>query len=349
MSKTWFTDTDPNEAEDAPFASSDTLPTAGPAGPAPTASPLPRQGGGGFMVPGYHPVRLLGRGGMGEVWLADRIGDAGVKVRCALKVILPERETEQSFRRHFLNEARMAARLRHPNVVGVFDVGQAEDRLYIAMEWVDGTDARGLIRRLRSQQLLLPMKHALYILRSALQGLHYAQTMRTEDGRRLKLVHRDISPENLLISREGAVKVADFGVAWTVTSGTTPRAIGKLHYFAPELLTGAPASPRSDLFALGVTFYELLTMEPLFNRKAPIDEVRRAVKAFDPRSIFDRDLSLPDELEDILMRCLAPDPHNRYASALEMLEDVNDYAYEAGIRLLDAHFARYIGRLLERG
>lgn len=307
-----------------------------------------RWGGGDVAIPGYTLLRPIGRGGMGEVWLAERVGEAGVGVRCALKIILPEREGEGAYREHFVNEARMSALLRHPNVVTVFDVGQVGERLYMAMEWVDGLDLRDLIRRLRAFGTGLPMKHALYILRAAAQGLHYAHTLRDLDGRRLHLVHRDISPENLLISRDGAVKLSDFGVAWSAASGAAPRAVGKVHYFAPELLQGAAATARSDLFAVGVTCYEMLTMQPLFSRGGSVREVCRELARFRPEALFERDLSVPEELEDILLRCLAVDPGERYGSALELLEDVNDFTYEAGIRLLDAHFARYIGRVLDR-
>jgi len=371
MSKTWFTDSDsdPDDFADAPTdpgGGAPQKPAAPPASPPasavrrePTFSTRPQLTSNGtprseswsdvpVAIPGYTLLSPIGRGGMGEVWLAERISEAGVGVRCALKIILPERETEHAYRAHFLNEARTSSLLRHPNVVTIFDVGQVAERLYMAMEWVDGVDLRDLIRRLRTLGAHLPMKHALYILRASAQGLHYAHTMKDLEGRHLKLVHRDISPENLLISREGAVKLSDFGVAWSAASGTTPRAVGKVHYFAPELLHGGAASVRSDLFALGVTFYEMLMMRPLFSRRNTMREVCAEVARFQPASLFERDLSVPEELEDILMRCLAVDPTERYSSALELLEDVNDFTYEAGIRLLDAHFAKYIARVLER-
>jgi len=369
MSKTWFTDSDSDPSDefaDAPTDPGEPMKAQQPERPAasvsrrePTFSTRPQLTAGGTPssagwgdtsvdIPGYTLLSPIGRGGMGEVWLAERGGDAGVGVRCALKIILPERETELAYRSHFLQEARTSSLLRHPNVVTIFDVGQFEDRLYMAMEWVDGVDLRDLIRRLRTFGAHLPMKHALYILRASAQGLHYAHTMKDLEGNELRLVHRDISPENLLISREGAVKLSDFGVAWSAASGTTPRAVGKVHYFAPELLHGGAASVQSDLFALGVTFYEMLMMKPLFSRRSSMREVCAEVARFQPASLFERDLSIPEELEDILMRCLAVDPGERYTSALELLEDVNDFTYEAGIRLLDAHFAKYVARVLER-
>ncbi|GEM_PF-1602017 len=300
-----------------------------------------------FKVPGYKLLRPLAHGGMGEVYLAERRGDTGVGVLCALKVILPSRVGDEGFQARFLNEARMASKLRHPNVVQVFDVGRVLDRLFIAMEWVEGLDARGLMRRARQRKAEIPLKHVLFVLRESLKGLHYAHTAKDPSGQPLGLVHRDLSPENLLLSRDGAVKLTDFGVAQEQATGPRKRRLaGKVHYFAPELFKGARASVQSDLFALGVTFYEMLTVRPLFSRKLALSDVKKAIKDFDPEERLAGDLTIPDELEDILLRVLAADPADRYGSALELLEDVNDYLYESGLRLLDAHFAEYVQRVL---
>lgn len=315
------------------------------------SDPLPRGAGEGaddvIEIPGYRMLGRISRGGMGEVLLAERLSEAGVSVRCAIKVVHPGRRDDPLYSHQILAEARIAAELRHPNIVSIMDVGRRGDQVWLAMEWVDGCDLRMLRRQAREQGADLPLRHVVYIAREALQGLHHAHGARGPDGRTLGLVHRDISPGNVLVSRQGAVKLADFGVAALTARGGPTRLAGKPQYLAPELYRGAPASVQSDLFAMGVTLFELLTMQPLVPRHLSFAETERFVLALDPKDLLAGDLTLPDGLDQIILRALARQPQDRYATALEMLEDVNDFAYEAGLRLLDAHFARYVGRCLD--
>ena len=324
----------------APSASAAT--SSAPAQPTNLAGPYSE----GMEIPGYTLDAPLGHGGMAQVWKASRLTTAGVVVPCVVKAILEGKEHDARFQRKFLDEAEIYARLRHPNLVQVIDVGRVQGRLYLAMEWIEGLDGTALVVRARRRKVEIPLRHVVYIIKETLQGLHHAHTAR--DG---GFVHRDISPGNILISRDGAVKLADFGVARSVEALAAERRktmAGKLHYFAPELVTGrSSSSVSSDIFALGVTFYELLSCAPLFPRRAQWPELRRTIAAFDPRKLIEDDLTMPEGLEDILLRCLARDPRDRYRSALEFLEDISDFAYESGIRLLDAHFARYIQRFLE--
>ena len=298
-----------------------------------------------LVIPGYELDAPLAHGGMAQVWKARRITSAGVAVPCVIKAIIAGKEDDARFQRKFLGEAEIYARLRHPNLVQVLDVGRARGRLFLVMEWIEGLDGTALIIGARKRKVEIPLRHVIYIVKQTLQGLHHAHTAR--DG---GFVHRDISPGNLLISRDGAVKLADFGVARSLEALSAERTrtvAGKLHYFAPELVTGqAGASVQSDIFALGVTFYELLSCAPLFPRKAKWPALRSAIATFDPHRLIEDDLTLPEGLESLLLRCLAPQPSQRYATALEFLEDINDFAYETGIRLLDAHFADYVQRFL---
>jgi serine/threonine-protein kinase len=300
-----------------------------------------------LTVPGYTVLDRLGRGGMAEVHLAEKIGTAGVPVRCVLKTILPEHSERERFQGRFLDEARIISQLRHPNIVSTVDVGVTDDKLYLAMEWVDGTDVAQLMMSCQKRKQEIPLRHILFILREALKGLHYAHTAPGADGEPLRIIHRDISPGNLLISRQGAVKLADFGVALGTPAdrpGKKVRLAGKVHYFAPDLFRGdRQATPATDLFSMGICFYEMLTLRPMFSRKLKLYQLKDRLLRFDARSLLENELTVPDGLEEILLRALAAKPEDRYASALEFLEDVNDYVYEVGIRLLDAHFAKWIG------
>ena len=298
------------------------------------------------QIPGYLIECPIGHGGMAAVYKAQRLGSVGIAVPCVIKTILPGKADDPRFRDKFLDEARIYAQLRHPNLVAVLDVGEAEGRLFLAMEWVEGMDAADLIRNARKRTADIPLQHVLFILQETLKGLHHAHSSGTGGG----FVHRDISPGNILVSRSGAVKLADFGVARAadeLAADGRRTLAGKLHYFAPELVTGsASASASTDVFALGVTFYELLSGAPLFDRKAAWPQLRRDIASFDVQALLERDLTLPEPVEELLRRSLARAPSDRYQSALDFLEAVNDSCHEAGIRLLDVHFARYVSRVI---
>lgn len=317
--------------------------------PAVAGGPTPSVAASDLELPGYRIVRFFGQGGMGEVFLADRLSSTGVTVRCVVKTIREGVGDREQFENLFLDEARIVSHLRHPNIVSTIDVGRAGGRLYLAMEWIDGLDAGRLAKEATARGTDIPLPHVLYILRETLQALHYAHTAVGPDGEPLRIVHRDISQGNILISKHGAVKLADFGVAVgtaATTAGSAESLAGKPHYFAPELWKGARASAQTDVFALGVTFYELLSSRPLFKRGVSMSALTYEICQFDVERLIEEDLTIPDGIEEIIWRSLHQDPAQRYKSALEFLEDVNDYAYEYGIRLLDAHFGEYIARML---
>ena len=303
-----------------------------------------------FSIDGYELSQLLGRGGMGEVYLANRLNATGVPVPCVIKTIIENVQSgAMDMQEVFLDEARICSQLRHPNIVSIMDVGRATDRLYLTLEWIDGIDGAGLIKLGKKRKRGVPFKHVLYVVRETLKGLHYAHTAVGPDGQKLNIVHRDISPGNILISRQGAVKLADFGVALgraAQNKASQEMFAGKPGYIPPEVWRGEPASVRSDIFAMGVTLYELMTSRPLFKFKGDMSALIVQIAQFDPNKLVEESLTLPDGIEHILINSLSPNPDNRYESALEFLEDVNDFCYETGIRLLDAHFASFIERMV---
>ena len=301
-------------------------------------------------IPGYSIRGPLGRGGMAEVWLADRRTATGIDIPCVVKRILPAYAEDKAFRERFLDEARIVSYLRHPNIVSVTDVGYAGTTLFLVMEWVEGADLSRLLQRVRARGGEFPLRHALFVMQQTLAGLHHAHTAVGPDGAPLQVVHRDLSPGNVVISRQGAVKIADFGVArGSVTKREERRGTlaGKVQYFAPELFRGSGASPRTDVFAMGVVLYEMLTLKPFMDRRLHMLQVREQILRFDPKRLVEQDLTIPDGLESILTTALATDSAQRYPSALAFLEDINDFAYESGLRLLDAHFAPYVVRVLD--
>jgi serine/threonine protein kinase len=305
-----------------------------------------------LAVPGYALIRRLGQGGMAEVHLAEKQGAMGVGIRCALKRILPSRSTDPRYRDRLLDEARILARLRHPNIVGVLDAGTVGDGVFVAMEWVDGIDVAALLELLRARGRELPLRWVLHVLDGALQGLHHAHTATDADGAPMQVIHRDVSPGNILCSRQGAVALTDFGVSTGTPTRRVERAgilSGKMPYFAPELFTGSPPSVQSDVFALGVTLWEMLTVRPLFPRRLGAEAMRDLIAAFHPDQLLEHDLTLPEPLEAVLRRCLAPRPADRYPSALAFLEDVHDFVHESGLRPLRTDFAAWLERLLDEG
>ena len=262
------------------------------------------------------PYRLgerISRGGMGEVWRALKTGEGGWSKAVALKLILPTLD-EERFAAMFLAEARIAAALDHANIVPVFGFGREGDLLYIEMEQVVGQDLRHIVERARGQVPALPVPLALFVVGEALKGLSYAH----ERG----VVHRDVKPHNTLCSYEGHVKLTDFGIAKlaaeTGAGASRSEVKGTAGYIAPEVLEGAPASVRSDLFALGLLLWECLTGKKLFDGASEAERLRRT---FDCRVPPVRRI-VPEasaEVEELLVRLLAREPSARYGSAREAL------------------------------
>lgn len=210
----------------------------------------------------YQRVRLLGAGGMADVYLARAAGDAGRERTVALKVLHPHLARRPEAVTHFLDEARLASRLDHPNIVAVHDLGRAGDEYFIAMEYVDGADLERLLRAQRERGAQVPLAVALTILRRVCDGLHAAHTARDADGAPLQLIHRDVKSGNVLLSRRGAVKLGDFGIARAATTARTTtvgETKGTAEVMAPEQRMGHDLDARADVFAVAALGYELLT------------------------------------------------------------------------------------------
>ncbi|HTB75879.1 MAG TPA: protein kinase [Polyangiaceae bacterium] len=274
----------------------------------------------------YYPIAQLGRGGMSEVYLAIARGPAGFNKLVVIKQLLSGLVTEPHFLDMFLDEARLAARLNHPNIVQTNEVGLADGKYFMAMEYLDGQSLLKIVQRMLPRPV--PVAVALGIAANVCAGLHCAHTLTDFGGTPLGVVHRDVSPHNIFVTYAGQVKILDFGIAKT-TSRTTETQTGilkgKIAYMSPEHIGGVTLDARSDVFSLGVVLYEALTGQRLWGSPTrDVAIVKRLVTGDVPASPR---LVVPDLTEDvdrICRRALAIDRDERYASALEMQKDLEE-------------------------
>ena len=265
----------------------------------------------------YRILRRIARGGMAEVFLAVKGGPGGVEKVVVLKRILPELSEVDEFVHVFLDEARIAARLDHPNIAHIYDLGETQAQYYLAMEYLPGDDLASVIQQCRRAEKLPPIEFAAEVVAAACAGLHFAHTLVDGSGRPLNVVHRDVSPSNVVVTYLGEVKVIDFGIARAEsnlvrTGAGKPK--GKSQYMSPEQASARPLDRRSDVFSIGIVLHELLTTRRLFRRPTE-DETTQAVLAgpIDPPSALRPEV--PPELDRICMKALARPLHERYQSA----------------------------------
>ncbi len=298
----------------------------------------------GSTANNYQILARLATGGMAEIFLARGIGTTGVERYVVLKRILRDRANDVQLVKMFLDEARLASQLQHPNVAQVYDIGKLGDSYFFTMEYVHGETIRGLLHRARSLRRELPLNVIMTVIAGAAAGLHHAHERIGHDGKPLGIVHRDVSPSNLMVSYEGSVKVVDFGVAKAenrvqeTRSGTVK---GKIAYLSPEQCRGGALDRRSDLFSLGIVFWEMLTVERLYKRNSDFENMT-AIVTEDPIPPSTRRPGLPPELDAIVMRLLSKDPTERYATGDHLVEALEDVAPRLGVMIS----ASSVGRLL---
>jgi len=264
----------------------------------------------------YQLLKKLATGGMAEVWLARKTGIEGFERLVVIKRILPHLAEDPEFVQMFLNEAKIAARFNHPNIAQIYDLGEVNGTYFIAMEYVHGEDLGRVMRKAWSTGAWIARPLAIRVVASAGEGLSYAHAKADEQGRPLRVVHRDISPQNILISFDGSVKVVDFGIAKAAdqASMTKSGAIkGKFAYMSPEQAAGKPLDHRSDIFALGLVLYELLTGIRPLKRDSELGTLQAALEcSIEPPS---RVADVPRELDSVVMKALAKAADDRYRDA----------------------------------
>ncbi len=298
----------------------------------------------------YQLLDLLARGGMAEVFKAKSHGVEGFEKVLVIKRILPELSRNPQFVEMFINEAKIAVSLSHANIVQVFDLGKADDTYFIAMEYVAGYDLATILRRGRRFGRPLPPELVVFVASELAKGLDYAHRRRDANMKPLNIVHRDVSPQNVLISFEGEVKLTDFGIAKarTIVRDETEAGVlkGKYAYMAPEQATGAPVDARTDLYALGVVLYESLAGKNPFEHDSAYETIRR-VREGDVRRLHKAVSELSPELADIVERAMARDPAQRHANAGRLYEELVQFLYSSGRRVGGHDLASYVADLRE--
>jgi hypothetical protein len=281
----------------------------------------------------YILIDRLSTGGMAEVYLAKSSGVQGFEKVVAIKRILPTVSEDPDFETMFIDEAKISARLAHSNIGQVFEFGQVEEQYYIAMEYIPGKDLRAIQTHLEETDRVMDVPMALHIASRVCQALDYAHRQKDADGDSLEIIHRDISPPNVIVSFDGAIKLIDFGIAKATSRTTRTRAgklKGKFAYMSPEQVQGKPIDHRSDVFSLGVLLHELLNNRRLFHGEsqlAVMQAVRRA--EVDPPSTINPDVPL--DVDNIVLKALARSRDDRYAWASEVRADIERYFARTGM------------------
>ncbi len=294
----------------------------------------------------YQLLLEMARGGMAALYLARLRGPEQFEKLLVVKLIHEHLATEEEFIQMFLDEARITAMIQHPNVAAVQEMGKEGETYYLAMEYIHGQNMRDVLRSAIRNKTAWHWSHAVHVLSEAAAGLHAAHELVGPDGKPMGVVHRDVSPQNILLSYGGDVKVIDFGIAYAaerLTQTRTGTVKGKAAYMSPEHVCGEPLDCRSDIFSLGVVLYEAVTLRRLFraeNEAATLLKVRDCVIP-PPRLVCPE---LPVELEQIILKALAPAREDRFASAGDLSDALQELLVRSGHRIN----RRSLGEIMDR-
>ncbi|HVV51341.1 MAG TPA: serine/threonine-protein kinase, partial [Polyangia bacterium] len=297
----------------------------------------------------YTLLERLAVGGMAEVFRAKITSSHGFEKILVVKRILPHLAADPGFVAMFIDEAKLTAQLTHPKIVQILDFGEVNGQYFTALEYIDGFDALGLLRIAAQKRVRVPPQLATFIVEEVLEALDYAHNARDMEGRPMQIVHRDISPSNIFISKRGDVKLGDFGIAHAKRRESKTQAgtlKGKYGYMSPEQVVGRPIDARSDLFAVGVVLAELLTGRRLFSAPADLDVLLK-VRDVHLDRLDKYGADIPPALDRILRRALKKDPGERPQSADELHAELGDYLFSAGRRVGPIDLRAFAGTLLD--
>ncbi len=271
----------------------------------------------------YALVKRIGRGGMAEVWVAKSFGGNSFEKIVAIKILTPDKVSSEDYQRSFSDEAKIHVTLKHPNIVDIYDFNFEAQNPYLVMEYVEGAELREILRELRQRNETMPVGISCFIVSELAEALKHAHERRSESGQSLEIVHRDISPSNVLISTEGQVKLSDFGIAKSSLQSDFTKAgqiKGKFRYMSPEQASGETVDYRSDIFSLGLVFYELL-----FGRPAYDDPLETKIYVMARSGEVSFPASADPDLQGILDKLLASDPAERYPNLDLFQKEIRNY------------------------
>jgi serine/threonine-protein kinase len=295
----------------------------------------------------YTLINRIAVGGMAEIFLARQEGLEGFEKTICIKRIRPHLSSQVSFVRMFLNEAKLAAQLNHPNIVQIYDLGRIGESYFIAMEYIHGRDMSRCIPKAEKIGIQFPLVYALKVVTSICEGLYFAHNRTDAYGKPLNIVHRDITPENVMVSFNGTVKILDFGIAKATSQIEQTRAgeiKGKLSYMSPEQCMGKPLDHRSDIFSLGVIAYEWITGYKLFTGENEMAILKAIIDGkIYPPSYFKEDV--PEAVERILMKALEKDREKRYQSAWDFQYDVDQFLATQEFTPSNIHLSNFMKQL----
>ncbi|MBL0219489.1 MAG: protein kinase [Myxococcales bacterium] len=303
--------------------------------------------GGPTRLGSYEIVRPLARGGMAELFLARVAGPQTFEKLVVVKKILPKFADNPRFVQLFFDEAKLAASLSHKNIVSVHDVGGSGAESFFAMEYLHGQDVRSILHRTWKTGEKLPITHAVQIGSQVAAALHYAHEKRRPDGSLVEIVHRDVSPSNVIVSYDGAVKLVDFGVAKAATRTVKTRTgtlKGKIAYMSPEQAKGAAIDRRSDVFSLGIVLWEMVTTTRLFRGENDLATLQLIINNPIKRPSEERP-DCPPELERIILKALSQDASRRYQSANEVVQELEDFVRTEQLQQSAASLSAYMSGL----
>lgn len=299
----------------------------------------------------YSLVKLLAKGGMGEIYLARSSGVSHFEKFYALKKLLNKFTQDVDVSGRFIDEARLGARLQHPNIVQVFDLGKVGDEYYMTTEFVDGFDLRRVLRFCHEKKKKIPLDVALFMVREVLSGLAYAHRQVDATGRSINLIHRDISPQNVLVSFEGEVKIIDFGLAKSTQSTQETQAnvvLGNFGYMSPEQARGKRLDVRADVYSTGVVLFELVTATKRFLDENPMRLLEMVARPT-PMLPSDRCPQIPKAIDQIYETATAVNPDERYQSAEAFRDEVTEALHRLNPRASREHLAQFLNYLFLGG
>tara|TARA_R110002073_G_scaffold256849_4_gene419514 strand:- start:36826 stop:38454 length:1629 start_codon:yes stop_codon:yes gene_type:complete len=300
--------------------------------PSPQGAPIDR----------YVVLEYLAEGGMGAIYLGKKMGAGGFEKQVVLKQLLPEFTRQPEFIDLFLREARLSATLDHANIIHTIDLVTAGEEHFIVMEYLDGADLRSILKRSKHRGRKLSPAAGIYIARELLSALAYAHNKHGSDGKHLRLIHRDISPSNILISRNGEVKLTDFGIAKAATHNSVfYRVKGKVGYMSPEQARSEILDARSDLYSMAICLYEMITGERLLVT-AGITTSADELYSNPIPLVSKKVLGLPAELDKVMLRALSVDPQHRYQTAAEFQEALLRCAHRHGLMMSAPELATHL-------